>query len=265
MLDRTGRAVSRRNLYADGGHCSGARVRHEGLSLSAALREAQQNYRALVDLSPDAIAVHTDGKYVFVNPAAVHCSVQRDRKILSGERCSAWSTRKIARRLPPACACRWRMAGPQWTGSCAFFAWMAGPWTWNRPAPASSSWAVRPCSLSFAILPRSSGSMRLRQSEERYRIVANFTYDWEFWITPDGRCRDISPRRLNASPAARPVAAPWPRSSFVSSFIRGSGSAADTFAGRSLRLLHRGNGVSDCAPRRPGALASPRLSAHQRR
>ena len=44
----------------------------DGLSLSAALREAQQNYRTLVDMSPDAIAVYVDGKYVFVNPAAVH-------------------------------------------------------------------------------------------------------------------------------------------------------------------------------------------------
>jgi len=43
-----------------------------GLSLTGALREAQQNFRTLVDMSPDAIAVHADGKYVFVNPAAVH-------------------------------------------------------------------------------------------------------------------------------------------------------------------------------------------------
>ncbi|MFH0994179.1 MAG: histidine kinase dimerization/phosphoacceptor domain -containing protein [Pseudomonadota bacterium] len=43
-----------------------------GLSLSAALREIQQNYRTLVEMSPDAIVVHAGGKYVFVNPAAVH-------------------------------------------------------------------------------------------------------------------------------------------------------------------------------------------------
>jgi PAS domain S-box-containing protein len=33
----------------------------------------------------------------------------------------------------------------------------------------------------------------LRQSEERYRIVADFTYDWEFWISPDGRFEYVSP------------------------------------------------------------------------
>lgn len=35
------------------------------------VREVSQNYRTLVDLSPDAIAVHADERYIFVNPAAV--------------------------------------------------------------------------------------------------------------------------------------------------------------------------------------------------
>ncbi|GAI26662.1 unnamed protein product, partial [marine sediment metagenome] len=33
----------------------------------------------------------------------------------------------------------------------------------------------------------------LRESEERYRTVADFTYDWEYWIGPDGDFRYISP------------------------------------------------------------------------
>lgn len=34
---------------------------------------------------------------------------------------------------------------------------------------------------------------KLRQSEEKYRILANFTYDWEFWLRPDGGLAFISP------------------------------------------------------------------------
>lgn len=33
----------------------------------------------------------------------------------------------------------------------------------------------------------------LHESEERYRIVADYTRDWEFWVGPDGRFRYASP------------------------------------------------------------------------
>lgn len=34
---------------------------------------------------------------------------------------------------------------------------------------------------------------KLRESEESYRTVADFTYDWEYWVAPDGTLRYISP------------------------------------------------------------------------
>jgi PAS domain S-box-containing protein len=36
-------------------------------------------------------------------------------------------------------------------------------------------------------------SANLRKNEERYRIVADFNYDWEYWITPDGCVEYMSP------------------------------------------------------------------------
>ena len=33
----------------------------------------------------------------------------------------------------------------------------------------------------------------LRESEEKYRTLADFTYDWEYWIDPDGRYVYVSP------------------------------------------------------------------------
>ena len=33
----------------------------------------------------------------------------------------------------------------------------------------------------------------LRESEEAYRTVADFTYDWEYWMAPDGALRYVSP------------------------------------------------------------------------
>ena len=34
---------------------------------------------------------------------------------------------------------------------------------------------------------------KLRESEEKYRIVADNTFDWEFWLGPDGRFLYMSP------------------------------------------------------------------------
>lgn len=34
---------------------------------------------------------------------------------------------------------------------------------------------------------------QLRSSEEKYRTIAEFTYDWEYWIAPTGKLRYVSP------------------------------------------------------------------------
>lgn len=36
-------------------------------------------------------------------------------------------------------------------------------------------------------------SVELLENEKRYRTVADFTYDWEYWIDPDGRLLYVSP------------------------------------------------------------------------
>jgi PAS domain S-box-containing protein len=40
---------------------------------------------------------------------------------------------------------------------------------------------------------RKAAEEALRKSEERYRIVADFTYDWEYWLAPDGTFLYVSP------------------------------------------------------------------------
>ncbi len=44
----------------------------------------------------------------------------------------------------------------------------------------------------------------LAESEERYRLVADYTYDWEYWVGPEGELRWMSPScaRITGHPAA---------------------------------------------------------------
>jgi PAS domain S-box-containing protein len=53
--------------------------------------------------------------------------------------------------------------------------------------------AERTADLEFAYQQLDATNQQLRESEERYRIVADNTYDWEFWIDPGGRHVYISP------------------------------------------------------------------------
>jgi PAS domain S-box-containing protein len=48
-------------------------------------------------------------------------------------------------------------------------------------------------SLEAEIVERKQAEEALQVSEEAYRTVADFTYDWEYWLAPDGSIRYISP------------------------------------------------------------------------
>jgi PAS domain S-box-containing protein len=53
---------------------------------------------------------------------------------------------------------------------------------------------LRPIGEIFAnALIRSLADNELRQGKLKYRIVADFTYDWEYWQNPDGTWRYVSP------------------------------------------------------------------------
>ena len=52
---------------------------------------------------------------------------------------------------------------------------------------------IRTAELEAEIRTRGKMGEALRKSEEKYRIVADFTHDWEFWLGRDGHFRYISP------------------------------------------------------------------------
>ena len=54
------------------------------------------------------------------------------------------------------------------------------------------------------ITDRRKAEAQLRESRERYRLVADFTYDWEYWIDPSGKFLYVSPscERVSGYPPA---------------------------------------------------------------
>jgi two-component system sensor kinase FixL len=67
---------------------------------------------------------------------------------------------------------------------------LRSPKTWD-PGLAPE---LQPIGEIFAnALIRSAANNELRQGELKYRIVADFTYDWEYWQNPDGTWRYVSP------------------------------------------------------------------------
>lgn len=62
-----------------------AKQLREKQALMDKLRESEERYRHLVELSPDAVAVHCDGRIVYVNPAAVKLLGAEHRDDLIGK------------------------------------------------------------------------------------------------------------------------------------------------------------------------------------
>ncbi len=160
----------------------------------AVLRQSEEQYRSLVEFLPMAVAVHCNGIYVYMNPAGL--------KLFGASSLNEIIGRRVLDLLHPdyreIVAARIKEINEHGVrtpareskilrldGEAADVEAMATPIIYMG----------KPSIQVFLrdITERKRAEETLRESETKYRIVAENTYDWEFWLGPAGEFLYISP------------------------------------------------------------------------
>jgi PAS domain S-box-containing protein len=171
----------------------------------AALRESEEKYRRIVETAHEGIWA-MDGRHVttFVNR---HLSGMLGYGIeeMIGRPVNAFM---FSEDLQDHAA---EMAVRQGGGNGAYerrFRRKDGGEVWTIVSATALKDAEGNFAGSFAmftdITDRRKAEAQLRESRERYRLVADFTYDWEYWVDPSGKFLYVSPscERVSGYPPA---------------------------------------------------------------
>jgi len=162
---------------------------------SAALRTSEERFRSLFEAMNDGFALHEilcdgdgrpmDYRFLAVNPAFERLTGLTATKLLG---------RTVLEILPET-----EQRFIQTFGQVAL---SGQPTEFEDYSGALGRWyqikAYSPSPGTFAALFRDITTAklaeeRLAESEEKFRTVANFTYDWEYWLAPDGQLVWMSP------------------------------------------------------------------------
>ncbi len=162
------------------------------------LEENQQHkelLEAIFDADPGGIAVIEDPdlRFVYANPAYRFICPQTGFEIIGQRYESVWpgdtprgllsNLHAVVNTGRPYQSLNFERQYED--GSMRVFTLQARRISWNdRPAAMLALWDTTELRLT---------ERRLRESEEKFRTVANFTYDWEYWIGPEEQLLYISP------------------------------------------------------------------------
>jgi PAS domain S-box-containing protein len=155
------------------------------------LKRAEQEKSAILDtLLEHVIYQDTDMKVLWANQAACN-SVGMKREEVIGRHCyEVWAQRQsTCEDCPVATA---RDTGKSQTVEKKT---PDGRW-WHiegYPLRDDSGQIVGMVELTLEITERKRAEERLEESKEFFRTVADFTYDWEHWVSPEGKYIYVSP------------------------------------------------------------------------
>jgi PAS domain S-box-containing protein len=160
----------------------------------AVLRQSEEQYRSLVEFLPMAVAVHCNGIYVYMNPAGV--------KLFGASSLNEIIGRRVLDLLHPdyreIVAARIKEIDEHGVRTPAMESKILRLDGESANVEAMATPIIymgKPSVQVFFrdITERKRAEETLRESETKYRIVAENTYDWEFWLSPAGEFLYISP------------------------------------------------------------------------